>query len=98
RVGDARECELARVAFRIHQSASLVLETGVGQKLLGAGWTVGCHLLRELLHRWVRDPLWEQPAETDRVCRGLVAVLPELPDRLAVDCETDRLAEGDEAI
>ena len=95
---DDVDVELDPVALRVVQVATLVGEPVVGQHLLGRGRVVGGHRLRLRLHRRVGDPLREEPAEADRVGRRLVAVLAELPDRVAVDREAEGLAERDDAV
>jgi hypothetical protein len=100
-VGPARDdvdVELDRIPLRIDQPTALVSELGVGQKLLRGRWTVGRHLLRQLLHRGVLDPLGEEAAQADRVGRRCVAVLTELRHGLAIDREAERLTERNDAV
>ena len=89
---------LTAVALRVVEVAALVGEPVVREHLLRGRRVVGRHRLRPCLDGGVGDPLGERPLRPMRVGRRRVAVLAELRDRVPVDREAERLAEGDEAV
>ena len=101
---DHVDVELHGVALRVDQVVALVGEAGVRERLLRGRRVVFRHGLRLGLHRLVDNPApvepgsGHRPAQAEGVRRRLVAVLAELPDRVAVDREAHGLAEGNEAV